>query len=101
MTDYTCTLTADEWQLYSTMKGAKAVAADLSGTLTKLVREAKERLRNEPLLGEEKLAAHVRNEMYKHMNRASKFGARDTEPECALVSELERAFGLESYSLER
>lgn len=98
---YTCTLTADGWQLYSTMKGAKAVAADLSGTLTVKVREAKARLAKEPCLSERKLAQQIRDEMYETMSRVSKFGARDSEPEGALVSELETAFGLEDYSLER
>lgn len=56
MSDYTCNLSADGWQLYSDMKGAKAVAADLSGTLTVKVREAKAKLKSEPCLSEHKLA---------------------------------------------
>ena len=48
MSDYTCSMKADDWQLYSTMKGVKAVAADLSGTLTGLVRKAKARLKQTP-----------------------------------------------------
>ena len=39
--------------------------------------------------------------MYEHMSRVDSFGARDSEPEGALVAELEEAFGLETYSLER
>jgi hypothetical protein len=39
--------------------------------------------------------------MYEVMERVSKFGACDTEPSCVLVAELERAFGLDRYSLER
>jgi hypothetical protein len=99
--NYTCTLTAEGWQAYSDMKGAKAVAADLSGTLTGLVREAKAKIKAEPCLSERKLAEQIRDKMHKHLDRVSKFGFADTEPQCVLVSELETAFGLESYSLER
>jgi len=97
---YTCTLTADGWQLYA-MKGAKAVAADLSGTLTVRVREAKAQLAKEPCLSKRKLAKQIRDKMYETMSRVYKFGARDTEPECVLVSELETAFGLKDHSLRR
>jgi hypothetical protein len=101
MSDYTCTLTADGWQLYSDMKGATAVAADLSGTLTVKVREAKAKLKAEPMLSEQKLAESVRDAMYDVMERVSKWGAIDTEPCCVLVAELEDAFGLDQYSLDR
>lgn len=101
MSDYTCTLDADGWQLYTDKKGAKAVAADLSGTLTVKVREAKAKLKAEPCLSERKLAKRIRDEMYEVMSKVSKWGARDTEPECALLAELEEAFGLDSYSLDR
>jgi len=100
-TEYTCTLTADGWQLYSTMRGVKAIAADLSGTLTTKVRAAKAKIAAEPCLSERKLAEQIRDEMYWDMSKVSKFGARDTEPECSLVNELEIAFGLDQYSLER
>ena len=99
--EYKCKLTADEWSLYSSMRGVKAVAADLSGTLTVKVREAKAKLKAEPCLSERKLAKKVRDEMYEEMERVADFGACDTEPECALVSELEQAFGLDEYSLDR
>jgi hypothetical protein len=83
------------------MRGAKAVAADLSGTLTVKVREAKAQIRENKLLSERKVAIKVRDEMYATMERVSRFGAMDTEPQCVLVSELERAFGLDQYSLDR
>jgi len=101
MAAYTCTLDAEGWQSYSDMKGAKSVAADLSGTLTGLVQKAKARLKAEPCLSEHKLAEQIRNEMHKHMDRVSSMGFSDTEPQCVLVSELEEAFGLDQYSLDR
>jgi len=100
-TEYKCSLDAEGWQSYSDMKGAKSAAADLSGTLTGLVQKAKDRLKAEPCLSEFKLAEEIRDEMHKHMNRVAKLGFSDTEPQCVLVSELEEAFGLEQYSLER
>jgi len=104
--DYTCTLDADGWQLYSyddyeDSRRAKRRGESLSKRLTKLVRQAAEKLASNPLLSENKLAEHVRNEMYKLMDKYADDGARDTEPGCVLVSELERAFGLERWSLER
>ena len=48
-----------------------------------------------------KLAAKIRDTMQKLMGRFADKGACDTEPQCVLVAELERAFGLERYSLER
>jgi hypothetical protein len=99
--NYVCTLDADGWQIYSSGKGAKAVAADLTGSLNGLIAKAKERLKAEPMLSEHKLAEHVRDEMHKHMERVIEWGAMDTEPQCVLVSELETAFGLEKYSLDR
>jgi hypothetical protein len=98
---YECKFDADAWQLYSGMRGVEAVAADLSGTLTVLVQAAKARLREEPCLSEHKLASKIRDDMYKVMDRVSKFGACDTEPSCVLVAELERAFGLPQYGLDR
>ena len=98
---YTCTRDADSWQLYSSMKGVKAVAADLSGTLTVLVRKALAKLEANPDLSERKLARKVYNEMYdKHMSRVDDFGACDTEPRGVLAHEVEKAFRLEPYSLD-
>ena len=37
----------------------------------------------------------------RRMSKYADDGARDTEPECVLVAELERAFNLNQYSLER
>ena len=111
-TDYTCTLTVNGWQLYSyewddedgaskRRSRVKRRAASLSNRLTKLVRAAQKRLRENPQLSERKLAIEVRDKMHKLMDKYSDDGAQDTEPQCVLVAELERAFGLEQYSLER
>ena len=101
MTEYICSLDAEGWQSYDMEKGSKSAAADLSGTLTGLVREAKAKLKAEPCLSEHKLAEQIRDEMYEHMNRVASMGFADTEPCCVLVSELEEAFTLDQYSLER
>lgn len=112
-TDYVCDLDVDGWQLYSYDYGdggeeerkkrarVKRRAASLSKRLTKLVAEAKEKLAADPLLSERKLALEVRDKMYKLMSKYSDDGARDTEPEGVLCDELERAFSLERYSVER
>jgi hypothetical protein len=97
---YTCTRDADSWQLYSTMKGVKAVAADLSGTLTVIVRKALAKLNENPDLSEEKLARRAYNEMYSHMERVDGFGACDTEPRGVLAHEIEKAFRLDPYTLD-
>jgi len=65
------------------------------------VRIAKDRLRAEPCLSEHKLATQIRDVMYKLMATYANAGASDTEPQCVLVDELETAFGLETYSLDR
>lgn len=112
MTDYTCALDNGGWQLYTydwddedgaakRRARSKRRGESLSKRLTKLVRAAKARLAENPQLSERKLAIEVRAKMHKLMDKYIEDGAQDTEPQCVLVSELERAFGLESYSLER
>ena len=96
--DYVCDFGMRKWQLYE-MEGVEAVARSLSKSLTTMVREAKQRLKAEPLLSEIKLARHIQREMFKLMVKQTKFGATDSEPMSALLAELERAFGLETYSL--
>jgi len=98
---YVCTLDASGWQLYSDMKGVGKVARSLSAKLTTRVAKAKKRLAKEPALSERKLAQKIRDEMYTHMDKVDDFGARDSEPEGVLVCELETAFGLDPFSLER
>lgn len=105
-TEYTCNLSVDGWQMYSFedyehLARAKRRAASLSKRLTKLVRKAKADLADNPCLSESKLAVRVRDEMHKLMDKYGDDGAQDTEPQCVLVEELERAFGLDKYSLER
>ena len=107
--NYVCRLDADGWQLYTFdaeeieagKPDSEASAREISAALTLAVREAKARLKADPCLSEKKLARKIRDEIYKVMDKHSKAGARDTEPEGVLVSELETAFGLEDYSLER
>lgn len=98
MTEYTCTLDHDGWQLYD-MPGVKAVAADLSGTLTATVRTAKAELKANPMANDESAARWTFNEVYKSLVAASKFGAADTEPRNVLYTEIETAFGLDPYAL--
>jgi hypothetical protein len=103
---YTCDLTASGWQLYSYegyehLRRAKRRGKSLSARLTKLVAEAKTELAANPMLSQTKLAARIRDEMYKLMSKYSDDGAMDTEPQCALVTELEQAFGLDQWSLDR
>lgn len=111
-TEYTCKLTASGWQLYTyewddedgaskRRARSKRRGESLSKRLTKLVRAAKARLAQNPQLSERKLAIEVRDKMHKLMDKYIEDGAQDTEPQCVLVSELEEAFGLEQYSLER
>lgn len=108
MTTYTCELTADGWELYGYDDGesklrarAKRRGLSLSKRLTKLVAAAKARLLKNPQLSEHKLAVETRDTMYKLMGNYADDGACDTEPQCVLVSELETAFGLDHYTLER
>jgi len=107
---YECTLDVSDWQLYSyewddgeakKRAESKRRAVSLSKRLTKLVGKAQERLKAEPALSERKLAEGVRDEMYKLMDKYADSGASDSEPQGVLVSELEEAFDLEEYSLER
>jgi len=109
---YACTLTVNGWQLYSyewdegpeatkARARVKRRARSLSKRLTKLVRKAHERLAENPQLSERKLAEEVRDKMYALMGRYSSDGAMDTEPQCVLVAELEEAFDLPRYEMER
>jgi hypothetical protein len=107
---YRCRLTNEGWQMYtySWEDGAakerarsKRRGESLSRRLTKLVNGAMDRLQANPELSERKLAEGIRDKMYKLMSKYADDGAMDTEPQCVLVEELERAFGLDSYSLER
>ena len=103
---YTCTMDADDWQIFSfegyeRLEESKKAAVTMSGAMTVLVREAQVRLTADPCLSERKLAEQVRNLMHEKMNPFSDLGACDTEPSCSLVAELERAFGLDEYSLDR
>lgn len=97
---YTCTRDADAWQLYTCMKGVKAVAADLSGTLTVKVRAALQRLNENPDLSEEKLARRLYSEMLSVLDRLSDWGASDTEPRGVLAHEIEKAFRLDPYTID-
>lgn len=110
MSDYECKLSASGWQLYTyewedgeakNRAQSKRRGQSLSKRLTKLVAKAKARLEASPMLSEAKLAAGVRDKMYELMSKYSDSGARDSEPEGVLVCELEQAFDLEEYSLER
>ena len=108
-TTYNCNLDANGWQLYSFdadeiadgKPDSDAVAKTLSEELTNRVRAARKRLSEESCISELKLAKKIRDEMYEIMDKYSDAGACDTEPQCALVSELEAAFGLDAYSLDR
>ena len=109
-TTYVCDLDVNGWQLYSyededgeakARAQSKRRAASLSKRMTKLVNAAFVRLGDNSDLSERKLAEGVRDEMYKLMSKYSDSGACDTEPQCVLVGELERAFDLEQWSLER
>ena len=97
---YTCRLDVQGWQLYK-QPGAKRAADVISRNLTEKVRKAREMMTVEPLLSAHKLAEKIRDEMYTVMGRYRKHGAWDTEPSCVLVTELEKAFGLRTYSLDR
>lgn len=101
MTDYTATLTAEAWQLYTTSMDCDAAAEAINDALTSEVQAAKARLEIEPALSKKKIAEQVRDAVYAVMNFFTDHGARDTEPEVVLVAELERIFGLRPYSLER
>lgn len=112
MKNYECKLDHEGWQLYTyewddepgagkRRQRVKRRGASLSKRLTKLVRRAHERLERNPQLSARKLAFEVRDKMYKLMSQYSDDGARDTEPEAVLVSEIENAFGLPRYSVER
>ena len=100
MSEYNCNLNSDGWQLYNGPEGDQA-AEVLSTALTAKVKASLQMLEDQPLFSASKLAVKVRDEMYQLMNQFINEGARDTEPECVLVDELERAFKLEPYSLSR
>jgi len=98
---YACTLSAEDWQLYTASKDCSKAAAAINAEMTRLVQDAQAKLADDPCLSERKLAERVRDEMHVVLDRYSKFGACDTEPQCALVAEIERALGLSEYSLDR
>lgn len=87
---------AGEWQLYDHLDGAADAAALLGNTL--LVKLTRARLVEDCGLA---VASRIRDEMYVEMEKLSRFGANDTEPQCVLVTAIEKAFGLENESLSR
>lgn len=99
--DYTCTMSARDWQLYSDMPGASRAARAISNSVTSWVRRAKAKLARSPQLSTRKLAKDVQAKVRKVMDSYADFGARDTEPDSALCDVLEKAFGLERYSIGR
>lgn len=84
-----------DWQLYH-----KFGWVEVNQLLTDAYKEYCELARLLPESNYDK-AVWVRNMMYALMNTYTSYGARDTEPECYLVSSLEFEFGLDNYSLER
>lgn len=92
--NFVCTLDAEDWQLYSDMKGAKGAASDLSGSLTGLINEAISSLKTEPLLSERKLARQIFRKMDEHFERLSAYGASDGEPSSVLAVEINEALRL-------
>lgn len=76
------TLTADQWQLYSTMDGADKVADKLNKMLNLVSQSCYD-------------VGVARDIMYHYMSEFDDFGARDTEPECVLCDALEELFGTE------
>lgn len=100
MPSYFCTLDKAAWQIYE-MPGANRAAREISAAVTREVRSALDRLRQDPCLSEHKLAVQVRDKIYRLMADYSRLGFVDTEPSCVLVAELERVFGLARCSLER
>ena len=75
----------NHWELYSTMRGVRAVSA----TLDKELEKAKLLAPEKPSLERAKIA---RKHMYKVMEKYAKFGAADTEPEWHLVDALNKHF---------
>jgi len=95
-----CDLSAAQWELY-TLDGADEAAENLNDAVNEAVNEARQKLKKEPRLDKLNLAEEARDKVYKVMSKYSKLGARDTEPECNLVAQLEFMLGLEAYTLER
>jgi hypothetical protein len=69
-------LTADQWQLYADMPGAKAAARKINSEVAKALNK-----------GDIKAA-------YESLRKFRQFGATDTEPCCVLLSIMEK-MGLE------
>ena len=95
---YKCDLNASGWQLYSTQAGADDAAKVLSDGFNKYVAAQRE---IDDGRGDHARAQIVQREMYTLMKKYYDFGAGDTEPECVLCDQLERAFGLETDSVSR
>jgi len=87
-------LTAEDWQLYTDMLGCEIVARAMTDELNRLLKIAKyEIIENDK---DQTLAAkEVRDEMLRFMEKYAKYGARDTEPEWALVDAINRALKTE------
>lgn len=99
--DYTCVRNKYGWQLYTDMPGVSKAANAISKSVTNNVRKAKEQLAKDRRLDPKKLAYEVQAKVRKVMETYADFGARDSEPDGALCAELEKAFGLPEYSVER
>lgn len=74
-------LSANEWQLYSSMEGVKSVARDLNRRLKKLV-NAKDSTRSV-----------VEKEMMAFMYTYATYGAYDSEPRWVLMDIMDDVYG--------
>ena len=85
-------LTAEEWQLYTTSMPCDEAAKALNIELDNLLKEVKSAITQKP---SEKiaLALYVRDRMLSLMNKYAGWGARDTEPEWVLVDTINKELG--------
>lgn len=83
-------LTAEEWELYSGMAGVNGAAYEINSTLSKLIENSLERMKEGADATKE--AVGIRNHMYScgTLEDWDQYGFGDTEPEQHLIEQINK-----------
>ena len=78
------------WELYDSMKGSAIANHNLTVALNSRLKKV---IALGPEFSREHAAKQVQKEMLEIMDKYRKLGANDTEPQCVLAHEINRALG--------
>lgn len=94
MQNHTLPRTAEDWQLYCSVPGAKTAARALTAALGRLLKEADQHKGEGYIPTRHTVGALIQKHLAPVMERYTKLGATDTEPRCVAYDAVEKALGL-------